>query len=88
MPSSVPPCLCYYKNMKLKRDGYRRNRGGTSRVYDVTCGHCGEHVAFYQKDGPGALLRMYVDRFVDRPLHGEQLICGGCQSVLGSRMVY
>jgi len=49
----------------LKNDKYRRVRGGHSRLLNISCEKCGEHICFYQKDGPGALRRMYVDRIVE-----------------------
>lgn len=49
----------------LKNDKYKRTRGGYSRLLSVSCQKCGEHICEYQKDGPGALRRMYVDRIID-----------------------
>jgi len=73
---------------KFKRDTYSRNRDGTSHVLDVACKHCGQHTAYYQKDGPGALLRMYVDRFIDVLPSGEQLVCSSCGHALGMRTIF
>ena len=73
---------------KFKRDRYQKNRGGTSRVLDVSCDHCDGHVAFYQKDGPGMLKRMYVDRFIDGKPSGKSLNCPTCERELASEMTY
>ncbi len=73
---------------KFKRDKYQKNRGGTSRILDISCDHCDNHVAFYQKDGPGMLKRMYVDRFIDIAPIGKSLICKSCSRELGSEMTY
>ena len=74
--------------MRIKRDSFRRSRGGHSRILDVACAHCGQHLAFYQKDGPGVLKRMYADRFIDAQPTDEQLICVSCSRALGVRMIY
>jgi len=73
---------------KFKHDRYQKNRGGSSRVLDVTCDHCEGHVAFYQKDGPGILKRMYVDRFIDVKPSGKSLTCPHCDRELGQEMTY
>ena len=73
---------------KFKRDKYQKNRGGTSRVLDISCDHCDSHVAFYQKDGSGMLKRMYVDRFIDVKPLGKSLMCESCGRELGSEMTY
>ena len=73
---------------KFKSDKYQKVRGGTSRVLDVSCEGCGAHVAHYQKDGPGLLKRMYVDRFIDVSPKGANLVCGSCDRVVGNLIDY
>ena len=73
---------------KFKSDKYQKARGGTSRVLDVMCEGCGSHVAYYQKDGPGLLKRMYVDRFIDVLPKGSDLICDSCERVIGNLVEY
>lgn len=73
---------------KLKNDKFKKNRGGNSRILDVFCEGCGAHLAYYQKDGPGILKRMYVDRFVDFSPTDDELICQSCQRVLGCLINY
>jgi hypothetical protein len=73
---------------KFQEDRYRRARGGSSRVVDVTCDVCKAHVAYYQKDGPGILKRLYWDRFIDGMPDTDQLICRSCNGVLGIKYVY
>lgn len=73
---------------KLQKDQYRRSRGGTSHALDITCEHCNSHIAYYQKDGPGLLKRMYVDRFIDSHPDGDQLHCPSCQQHLGTKINY
>ena len=56
------------------------------------------HVCFYQKDGPGLLKRMYIDRMSGgRRIENlqektikqlPQLICANCKKVLGVPYIY
>ena len=69
------------------QDAYQARRGGSSRVLDVCCEGCAKHVTFYQKDGPGSLRRMYVDRFIDMTPAGDELCCPASASLaFSSRM--
>ena len=68
---------------KFKRDGYQKSRGGSSRILDISCEHCTQHVTYYQKDGPGMLKRMYVDRFIDLTPTDKNLLCQSCDRILG-----
>lgn len=80
---------------KIKNDKYRKNRGGTSKILKINCFVCKHEVCTYQKDGPGALKRMYLDRILI-PVKQESLtqgntgdfICPNCKSVLGTFMIY
>jgi len=49
----------------FKKDKYKKVRGGYSRLLKISCQKCGEHICQYQKDGPGNLKRMYIDRIID-----------------------
>lgn len=82
-----------------KRDRYFKARGGTAVFYNLFCNGCGERIALYQKDGPGSLLRLYLDRiFEPKELSNIQhetekssvpaLICSKCKTLLGIPMVY
>jgi len=46
----------------FKNDKYKKVRGGSTRLLQIYCQKCGSLICFYQKDGPGILKRMYVDR--------------------------
>jgi len=72
----------------MKNDKYRKARGGWSRVYDVSCDVCFVRVCAYQKDGPGPLKRMYFDRMLDVTSFNDELVCVGCKSLLGIKIVY
>ncbi len=86
------------KKTIFKSDKYRNNRGGYARFLDVICEHCGTKVLLYQKDGPGELRRLYVDRiFAPDNLSNLQdkkieeildLICLKCKRVLGIPYIY
>ena len=82
----------------FKRDQYARARGA-SQFLNLSCAACGGFVLLYQKDGPGALLRLYLDRiFAPSPFNGWQQIvelasvpnlnCPHCGALIGSPMVY
>lgn len=71
----------------LKNDKYRRTRGGHSRILDLSCSKCGTHMAHYQKDGPGILKRMYLDRIIGPKIQGN-FVCPKCKELLGVPMVY
>jgi len=83
---------------KFKSDQYRKARGGYSRFLSVNCEHCGHKVLVYQKDGPGELRRLYMDRiFSPEKMIGLQnkslektsdLICPNCKRILGIPYIY
>ena len=82
----------------LKRDKYKSARGGYSRILDVCCRKCEHIVVVYQKDGPGNLRRLYMDRiFAPEDLMNLQmknikdlpaLKCPKCGEVLGTPYIY
>jgi hypothetical protein len=84
--------------IRLKQDNYRKTRGGYSRFLEVYCEHCGHIVALYQKDGPGPLKRMYIDRIVSPERLAKlqhvsvkrvpNLLCSHCKQLIGIPYVY
>jgi len=76
--------------MKLKNDKYKKARGGCSRLLKISCQSCGTYLCNYQKDGPGLLKRMCLDRISNSNIEtgGKQLICPSCQKVLGVSIIY
>lgn len=78
------------ERLKPKNDAYRKARGGRSRFLDLFCESCGAFLALYQKDGPGPLKRMYVDRIVAPKMSGraKQLTCASCKKVIGTLCMY
>lgn len=51
--------------MKFKNDKFKKARGGYSRLLQISCQKCGSLICLYQKDGPGNLRRMYIDRIME-----------------------
>jgi len=51
--------------MKFKNDKFRKTRGGYTRLLKISCEKCDSSICLYQKDGPGNLRRMYIDRIID-----------------------
>ncbi len=86
------------KAYQFKNDKYRKTRGGHSRFLEVHCEKCGHLLAIYQKDGPGPLKRMYVDRIFSpqnlAKLAGvpakrlPQLVCPHCHQLIGIPYIY
>ena len=85
-------------DIKFKSDKYKKSRGGYSRLLDISCAKCGQHLCFYQKDGPGILKRMYLDRIYEstqfsnlenKPLKNiPQLHCPNCSQLIGIPYIY
>lgn len=85
------------RTIRFRRDEYKIARG-RSVFLDLTCTQCKTFVALYQKDGPGPLKRIYLDRIFKpaslaamaqltlkklKPLH-----CTKCKEELGVPMIY
>ena len=86
------------ENIKFKQDKYRKARGGYSRFLEIRCEKCEHVIALYQKDGPGHLKRMYIDRIVS-PAEFESmqhmpikkvpnLTCPKCKQLIGVPYIY
>jgi len=74
---------------KFKKDIYKNSRGKWSRILDIACHFCKNHICFYQKDGPGPLKRSYVDRFIDiKPKKSNVFKCNSCGETLGIYQPY
>ena len=84
--------------IKFKNDSFKKARGGYSRLLDITCAKCGEHLLLYQKDGPGILKRMYLDRIYESELYAgldklalvkvPKLVCLSCKELLRVPYIY
>ena len=86
------------QKIDFKKDEYRKNRGGYSRFLGITCHHCDNKILIYQKDGPGDLKRMYLDRimFPENLVELQKLpikkvpnlICSKCKYILAIPYIY
>lgn len=77
--------------MQLKRDKFRESRGGYSRALQISCGNCRRFICYYQKDGPGPLKRLYIDRILDLKVGQKKagkLVCKSCKQCLGVASTY
>ena len=82
----------------FKRDKYKSARGGHSRLLNLHCGKCNNVIAVYQKDGPGNLRRLYMNRILEpEKLVGLQnknikdispIKCNKCGFVVGIPYIY
>lgn len=85
---------------KRKKDKYRKTRGGQSTYLTISCAACNTSILLYQKDGPGTLYRMYLDRILAPPELADlqhtcaakedmpNLTCPHCDAVIATPMVY
>ena len=80
------------EKFKLRKDSFRKARGGYARFIHIYCEHCGVQLLLYQKDGAGPLMRLYLDRiFAPKELVGLQeskkeisnLVCKKCKKLIG-----
>jgi len=86
------------KKQILKSDKFKKARGGYSRLLEIDCAKCGQRVCYYQKDGPGMLKRMYLDRIFGSAKYSNlqatsvkelpALACSGCNETLGVPIIY
>ena len=86
------------QKIEFKKDKYKKARGGYSRFLEIKCEKCRNTLALYQKDGPGTLKRMYIDRiFSPEKLVKLQsiavkkipnLTCSKCKQVIGIPYIY
>jgi|GEM_PF-202250 hypothetical protein len=80
-------------------DSYTQRRGNPA-MYEIFCRDCRKSLMYYQKDGPGRLLRCYLDRIrapqdlVDRQKEkfsvseSRRLRCKDCETIIGWPMIY
>src|SRR5512133_821578 len=79
----------YKPEPAFKNDQYKKHRGERSRWLLLSCEKCNNNVAVYQKDGPGILKRLYLDRIVEpNKISDKNFICKECKTVLGVKTIY
>ncbi len=75
--------------LTLKSDKFRRARGGYSRWLLILCERCKTPLFIYQKDGPGILKRLYLDRIItSEAVQTKNLICKKCGTLIGISTIY
>jgi len=80
----------------FKKDRYRKARGGYSRFLNLYCTGCKSFLLLYQKDGPGILKRLYMDRIfapvelidLQKTDYKENLVCMNCKNIIGFSIIY
>lgn len=88
------------KQYKPRKDKFTKARGGSSKLLSIFCAQCKTEVLLYQKDGPGDLLRMYLDKIIAPEDLVEKvsgyvqksdmasLSCPNCKALMAVPMVY
>ena len=79
--------------MKIKKDKYYKKRGGTHKIYKIHCNGCGKVLYEYQKDGKGALYRLYIDRIIGKKAKAsvmiqDRLITCDCGKMIDYKYIY
>jgi hypothetical protein len=93
------PCVKFFIIMSLgcmnnkfvfKNDKFKGSRGGYSRWLLLSCEKCKTKLMIYQKDGPGILKRLYLDRifFLTGRKRTDKFECKKCKLALGTYMIY
>lgn len=79
----------------LAVDEYREARGGDSTLLLLSCSACAAELCLYQKDGPGPLLRCYLNRIHPDDGVWNRLIsedrkftCAACGARIGVATTY
>lgn len=77
-------------SLKFKNDKYRSARGGYSRFLNLSCASCESSLFLYQKDGPGPLKRIYLDRILSKIsfVKHKEFTCRHCKKIIGTFFIY
>lgn len=75
--------------ISFKNDRYKKTRGGYSHLLNILCQKCNKYICNYQKDGPGNLRRMYIDRIINPvvQISKKDLSCPN-KHLLGVKITY
>lgn len=84
---------------KIKNDSFRKERGGSTEIYKISCSQCNTDLLVYQKDGKGSLHRCYLDRIAWPPtlvlLQQEidihkipNMNCVNCRKLIATPIIY
>jgi len=71
-------------------DKYTKGMGNFSKRVEIKCVNCATLLFNYQKDGHGAIEKLYLDSMLDNfSIKKEsKLICPKCEKLLGNRAVF
>ncbi len=76
-------------------DEFKKNRGNYSIILNIHCTTCHCYLISYQKDGPGPLLRCYLDRIHQKFYFQQEnesmeknLFCPNCNQQVGIYSIY
>lgn len=81
---------------KIKNDSYRTARGAAA-ILEIFCTNCDNLALIYQKDGPGPLLRCYLDRIAWPESYSQlekkfenlrDINCEHCGAFIATPMIY
>jgi hypothetical protein len=75
--------------ISIKNDRYKKARGGYSRLLNISCQKCNSLICLYQKDGPGSLRRIYIDRIIEPlvSIKDKRLFCPKGH-LIGVKIIY
>lgn len=79
------------QKIKSKKDRYTNARGGSTKFLQIQCAKCKNNISTYQKDGPGSLIRMYLDRIHTNNgliITNKLVTCRNCSSKIGILAIY
>lgn len=71
-------------------DKYTKGRGSFSKQVAIKCVNCSEIIFNYQKEGNGAIEKLFLDSILDNFIVKKKakLTCPKCEKVLGVRFVF
>lgn len=78
------------------QDQFWENREAYSEFLNIYCEKCGNYLLTYQKDGPGELRRMYLDRIhapeeltnLNEKDITSDLVCPHCDRIIAAPRTY
>lgn len=71
-------------------DKYTKGRGNFSKCVEIKCVNCATIQFNYQKEGNGAIEKIYFDSILDNFVVKKEatLTCPKCEKILGKRFVF
>lgn len=71
-------------------DKYTKGRGNFAKKVEIRCVNCAEQLFNYQKEGHGAIEKLFFDLILDNFVVKKEVVlsCPKCEKVLGKRFVF